>query len=77
MSHIHRVSLLAAAMEAGAVRVAPGVFAASRMPGSGTAAIPSAPRPPTTPAPRAPEPEGRWQTLVRNGKAAAVIVVAL
>ncbi|RKT08462.1 hypothetical protein BX286_6560 [Streptomyces sp. 3211.6] len=68
MSQIYRISLLAAAMEAGAVRVAPGVFAASRMPGTGNTAVP--PRP-------ARAADGRWSTLVRDGKAAAVIVVAL
>ncbi|MEV7547156.1 hypothetical protein [Streptomyces sp. NPDC089915] len=73
MSQIHRVSLLAAAMEAGAVRVAPGVFAASRMPGSGNTSLPPHP----APTPRLPAPEGRWNALVRTGKAAAVIVVAL
>ncbi|MFD8142946.1 hypothetical protein [Streptomyces sp. NPDC059708] len=74
MSQIHRVSLLAAAMEAGAVRVAPGVFAASRMPGSGNTSLPPHPAPTT---PRSQAPEGRWNALVRTGKAAAVIVVAL
>ncbi|MEU3407113.1 hypothetical protein ABZ766_24655 [Streptomyces sp. NPDC006670] len=67
-TRIRRVSLLAAAMEAGAVRVAPGVFAASRMPGSGNTVVP--PRP-------APAADGKWSTLVRDGKAAAVILVAL
>ncbi|MEU3909852.1 MULTISPECIES: hypothetical protein [unclassified Streptomyces] len=64
-----RVSLLAAAMEAGAVRVAPGTFAASRTPGSGNTEVP--------PRPQAPTADGRWNTLVRKGKAAAVIVLAL
>ncbi|MEW1632901.1 hypothetical protein AB0469_02380 [Streptomyces sp. NPDC093801] len=78
MTRIHRVSLLAAAMEAGAVRVAPGVFAASRMPGSGNTALPPSPRPPAAPPPEpAPAAEGRWNALVRSGRAAAVIVVAL
>ncbi|MEU8437017.1 hypothetical protein AB0F18_29770 [Streptomyces sp. NPDC029216] len=46
MSRICRVSLLAAAVEAGAVRVAPGAFAASRTPGTG---IPIAPPSPALP----------------------------
>ncbi|MFF4583508.1 hypothetical protein [Streptomyces sp. NPDC001389] len=80
MTRIHRVSLLAAAMEAGAVRVAPGVFAASRVPGSGNTAVPPSPRPPAVPPPApasAPAAEGRWNALVRSGRATAVIVVAL
>ncbi|MET8295239.1 MULTISPECIES: hypothetical protein [unclassified Streptomyces] len=43
MSRIPHVSLLAAAMEAGAVRVAPGAFTASRTPGSGNTVLPPSP----------------------------------
>ncbi|GAA0316659.1 hypothetical protein GCM10010302_64680 [Streptomyces polychromogenes] len=78
MSQIHRVSLLAAAMEAGAVRVSPGVFAASRLPGSGSTSLPTAPAPAHVPPPQPPvAAESRWNALVRNGRAAAVIFVAL
>ncbi|MFF2198154.1 hypothetical protein [Streptomyces sp. NPDC058157] len=67
-SRMHRGSLLAAAMEVGAVRVAPGAFAASRTPGSGSTAVP--PRP-------APAPDGTWRPLVRDGKAVPAVLVTL